>query len=250
MADTYTIDWGDGSHVEHGVPADRIQTHSWKANGTYFVLVTNERTGKTTTIKFVVTDVEDHQTNQPPHLTATVTDASTWEVTMTTDQAEHLYDIDWGDGVTESSVTLSAAGRKHNYPRPEGASQTYTITAKRLDTAMSSTTTIIVEGKIPDLTVTLTSDKSKRIYTLQTDNPGATYKIDWGDGSPVETVTIPAAGVSHTYTADGAKTIKVTNTVTNKTGETAQDVVGVAPDLTAFVSNQQTFEVTVETDQL
>lgn len=248
-AATYTVDWGDGSPVETGVPAKSIHLHPWKANGTYVVWITKESTGKKTRLVFTVSTVFGTTTGTTPVLAATVTSATTWEVTMTSTEPGHRYDIDWGDGTTEKNVLLTPTGMKHNYPRPTGATATYTITATRLDTQMTATTTITVDAKIPDLTVTVTGDKSKRIYTLQTDNPGATYTVDWGDGSPVETVTMPAAGISHTFTTDGAKNIKVTNTATSKTGTTDLNVAGVAPVLHAFVTNQSTFEVTVDTDQ-
>lgn len=246
-ATTYTVDWGDGTPIETGVPAHGIHLHPWAANGTYTVRVTNETTGKTTVLTMVVTDVEG--TDLPLTITASLSSTPPWEVTVTSTEPGRFYDIDWGDGHTETNVLMTEAGLKHSYPKPTGPSATYTITGIRRDTQMTATTTITIDATVPALTVTLTTDKSKRIYTLQVDEPGTTFTVDWGDGSPVANVIIPASGISHTYTTDGAKTIKVTNTVTTKSADSAQDVVGVSPVLTAFVTNQQTFEVTVDTDQ-
>ncbi|MBX3425655.1 MAG: PKD domain-containing protein [Pirellulales bacterium] len=131
----------------------------------------------------------------------------------------HTVEIDWGDGsplqviaVAPGARTLTAA---HQYldDNPTGTSQdTYAVQVRVLDDDGGEVTggaSVVVRNVAPSnliLQPVATIDENG-VATLQLsfDDPGSldvhTVEIDWGDGSPLETVTL----------AVGARTLAITH---------------------------------------
>jgi hypothetical protein len=170
--------------------------------------------------------------------------------------------IDWGDGSPVETFTISAGARffstTHQYldDNPSGTpADAYKITVRVRDDdgGISQPTTAQVTVKnVPPFNLTVvpaasTADEgSPATLDMTFDDPGTLDAheavIDWGDGSPVETLTVSAGArslsTSHFYADDGAYTVKVR--VKDDDGGMADavatvEVTNVAPTLTVPV---------------
>jgi parallel beta-helix repeat protein len=189
-------------------------------------------------------------TDLPPAASLTVTPASgTAPLDVTADASGSSdtdatpiasYKFDFGDGSPVVGPQPGATA-SHTYT----SAGTYTVKVTVTDTAdqASTATTEVIVRSAPDappaaaLTVTpasgtaplgVSADASGSSDTDAT--PIASYKFDFGDGSPVVGPQ-PGATASHTYTDAGTYTVKVTVTDTADQPSTAtRQVTVTAPD--------------------
>jgi PKD repeat protein len=139
------------------------------------------------------------------------------------------YEWSFGDGTTASGVTTS-----HRY----STQGNYTVTLKVTDDvgavhSVNSPVTVGAGGPTVTFTVLPAAPRQGQPVTINiTAAPvGATtirnYTINWGDGSPIETVTAPTQ--SHVYFGTGTVVISVTATDSLGHSRTATQSVTIAP---------------------
>jgi RHS repeat-associated protein len=133
------------------------------------------------------------------------------------------YSVDYGDGtpvVTGHTLTPTLT-LSHKY---EDGAATYAVVVSVTDVAGDSASdafTVTVNNVAPKIALSGASSTGPgNSYSLNLGaitDPGtdsvSEYRIDWGDGSPIQTVAasaLPSDGVlTHAYTSDGRKTITV-----------------------------------------
>ncbi len=155
----------------------------------------------------------------------------------------HTVSIDWGDGTAATTVSLGPGVQsfgpvEHAYADDSAAARIINVTVtddkSKSDSASASLTVVNVPP-----TLTLTGDGSVNegwLYTLNLSatDPGTDnidrWTINWGDGSPVQTVAGDPSSVTHTY-ADGPASHTIQATATDEDGTFA------ANSLTVGVNN-------------
>ncbi|MCL4876277.1 MAG: DUF11 domain-containing protein [Anaerolineae bacterium] len=276
---TYTIDWGDPTPDDTGVATIDTNTtsitgsfdgaHTYTSLGTFTVTVTlqdNDAGMTTQTFQVVVTNtlptmsnlvVTNVDENGTATLTGNVNDGGSGD--------DLTLAINWGDGSPIQTLLLpsgtTAFNTSHVYldDNPTGtASDTTTINLTLTDETLNSSTSsvlVTVSNVAPTLsnvamtsplneggTATLTGNLAD-VGTLDT----FTLNINWGDGSPAQTVNLAAGSttfnVTHVYRDDhpasgtGSDPLNVTVTLTDDdTGSDTETVNvtvnNVAPVLT------------------
>ena len=140
----------------------------------------------------------------------------------------HTVTIDWGDGETETvdlaAGILTFSGVPHTYL--QDGEYEVSVAAKDDDATSSAVTITLtvnnVKPVITSLTATDTIENSATTLSGEFTDPGLldghTVNIDWGDGSPVQNVSLTPVGVrafndiSHVYAQHQSYTISVTVT--------------------------------------
>jgi PKD repeat protein len=172
----------------------------------------------------------EYTPNYPPVARLTATQAASPALTVTanasastdTDPAPIAsYRFTFGDGSAPVTTTAPTATAPHTY----AAAGVYTITLTATDTrglaSAPVSTTITVNGaptarlsvaQIPSPPLTARADASAS--TDPDPMPIASYRFDFGDGTPAVTTTAPNAIAQHAYAAPGTYTVRVTATDT------------------------------------
>jgi len=222
---SYRFDFGDGSPVVGPQPG-AVASHTYTAGGSYTVTVTVSDTGGLSSTATATVQVTAGTQDAAPAASLTVTPASgTINLTLTADASASTdvdstpiasYSFAFGDG---SGVVGPQTGARavHTYT----VSGTYTVTVTVKDTAgLSSTASaqVTVTDAAPAARVTLQDSGLSVTADASTSTDGdatpiASYRFDFGDGSPV---VGPQAGAiaTHTYAAGGHYTVTVTVTDT------------------------------------
>ena len=272
--DTFTIDvdWGDGSSVESfAYPAGTTafsEIHQYldddpsgTPSDTYNVqvTVTDDDTGTDSVSAPVVTVNNAAPSFVSLGVTPSILEGGTVNLTGsffdpgTLDS--HVISIDWGDGNT--SVINPAVGVRdftssHSYPDddPSGTpADAYAITVTITDDdtgTVSDSVTTLVNNVAPSLTLSTDSPVDEGgVLTLSGSivDPGVqdTFVafVHWGDGSPVQTLSLPegtaSLSVAHTYAASGDYTILVTlqDDDLGTTSQTTEvEVLNLPPEVT------------------
>jgi parallel beta-helix repeat protein len=234
---SYRFDFGDGT--VKGPQAGPTANHQYTSAGTYTVTVTvADASGLTSTASTQVTVLAP---DAPPSAVVVATPHSgTAPLDVTADASgstdtdstpiDH-YRFDFGDGTVKGPQ--SGATATHTYTQ----AGTFTLTVTVTDTAgQSSAATTQVTVTAPNLppSASLTATPSAGLVPLQVNldasgstDPDAfpidTYRFDFGDGATTPTQT--SAFASHTYTAAGVYTAKVT--VTDKAGASSTATVQI-----------------------
>ncbi|WP_407571944.1 PKD domain-containing protein [Deinococcus altitudinis] len=195
---SYVLDWQDGTTETIAGLAATQRDHVYSAPGTFNVTLTSAGTAPVVVPVTVVI----------PAPTATV-DSNALAVTLNlgTLLSGNAYQIDWGDGSSESlTPTASTAVLTHTYSRPGSY-------AVKISTAGAApvTVTALVRASSPVLSVTPAAVN----YTVQVQVgqpvtatltnlvPALTYQLNWQDGS-VDTVTgVTTATRTHVYLKEG-----------------------------------------------
>lgn len=222
-ADTLTLQvaWGDGGTNSYSYAAGTASfsiSHTYADNGLYAVTLTltDDDLGQT------VTTAQARIANVPPQITNVVFPASTVE-----GRTEWLdFDIvepgimdglqiqvDWGDGTSIDYARNPGTTHFqyfHTYvdDNPTGTSQdvhTIRISVTDKDGGVGTLTRpVTVQNVPPDFWFTdyfPAQEGSVSRYQFQLSDPGVadtfTARVDWGDGSPVETHAYPANGPGH-----------------------------------------------------
>jgi parallel beta-helix repeat protein len=221
--DTYEFDFGDGTAPV--ITQDAIAAHRYPEAGIYTVRLTATGSDGYTSVpvtrtitvngapvaRLAVTQVAD------PALTASA-DAS-----ASTD-ADPLpiatYRFDFGDGSAAVTTTAPAAVARHTY----AAAGTYLVTVTVTDQGglvSDATSPVTVDGApVARLAVTgvvsppLTVSADGAASTDADGTPIASYRFDFGDGTPVVTATAPIASAQHTYAGPGVYDVRLVATDT------------------------------------
>jgi uncharacterized delta-60 repeat protein len=230
---TYVWDFGDGTATATGTDT----THTYADNGTYTVTLTvsDEDGGSTPTTQAITVD------NVAPTVTV---DSTLVEVDPTNiGKNSGTYADPGADtvAVTASVGTVQLDNGIWNwtYDASDVQEETLilTITATDSDDASSTVTFILIVNLPPALEVEARSTgvRGQTLdFTLITTDPNAadqardfTYAINWGDGTPAETIvgsaTLTVGHIYDTITADGA-TYDVSVTVTDARGKSSPEM--------------------------
>ena len=212
-AATLAWDLDDGFADGPTGPADiTVQVTEGVTVATDTTTVTVDNVEPTVTIGAVPTVAE----GTPATFAFTATDPAAADTA-----AGFTYTVDWGDGTAAQTVTGGASVTvDHTY----AADGTFTVTATATDkdggTSAPDTATVAVTNVAPTVAVTVpaVAEGIAADFTFTATDPSAddtaagfTYVIDWGDGTPVETLAGGASlTVAHTYATDGTFTLTVT----------------------------------------
>jgi parallel beta-helix repeat protein len=236
---SYSFDFGDGSAPV--TQATATATHRYTAMGTFTVTVTvSDPSGKSSTASAQVTV---RQPDRPPSATIVVnpsTGAAPVDVTADASGSSDTdatpiasYKFTFGDGSAAVGPQPGATAT-HTYT----ASGTYTVTVTVTDTGGLSTTastqvTVSDRDFPPSAALTATPSSGVTPLAMTADASGstdadstpiATYRFEWGDGSPA-TGPQSSPTATHTYGPPGSYTAKVT--VTDTAGLTSTATVSV-----------------------
>lgn len=256
---SWSWDFGDGATSSLPSP-----THTYATGGDYEVSLTvADDDGKTATavaVLPVATPTQPPTASFTAPATALVTEAVLLENTSSDPDGEPLASFwDLGDGTTSTDTSPT-----HAYSR----SGTYTVSLTVIDpNGARDTTTSTIEVSVPptppvvDLGPDRSLDEGLELVlavegtgdtraTYSDPNPGDSHTatIDWGDGTPVETLGASGGAVAstrHTYVEDGEYVVEAC--VTDSTGRTGCDsmaltVDNVAPDVNLTDLNRWTEE--------
>ena len=161
-------------------------------------------------------------------VTVTFTVSSTATVTGIT--------VDWGDGSTPDALAGTATSDIHVYAST-GATTSHVFTIKVTATNSagpgSGQTTETIDDRVPTVSVTsvlpdpATTGQPVTITFTATDPDGiiSSFTVNWGDGSPVDTLAGTATSDMHTYTV--ANSYMITVIATDNSGSTGQNTGSV-----------------------
>ncbi|MFG6439490.1 PKD domain-containing protein, partial [Roseateles sp. LKC17W] len=141
------------------------------------------------------------------------------------DPEGHRITVNWGDGSADTQFTTSSATPQINHVYADNGAYTVTVTVNDQQGLPNSIEQRSFTATIGNVAPTIglagnNTVEQGQVYTLDLGNPAdpgadtvSEYRVDWGDGSPVQTftaATLPANGiVTHTYLTTGSKTILV-----------------------------------------
>ena len=257
---TATIDWGDGSPpdtysksninagfiIENNGSGFVLGYHIYPENGVYEVkgTVTDNRGGVGTAVMSVTVR------NLAPVLGGIKLEESNGEIVLRADftdrgvQDTHAAVIDWGDGTTGPAIMTEAGGSgsasgRHAYNAPGNYTLAITVTDDDGGTVSRSVGLTIGDGGLGNSAPSVhlsnyrTYEGGGSFFAEFTDRDSLdvhTATIDWGDGSPVQPLSVHENNGSgfvfgnHAYADNGNFTIRVS--VTDNRGGVFS---GVAP---------------------
>ena len=236
---TATINWGDGTSAETGVVSESSGSgtvsgsHVYADNGifTVTITVTDDDGGSESDTFQVTVDNVPPTVEAGPHKTIVEGDAVSLTGAVFTDPSTvdtHTATVDWGDGSSEESLTVTESGGSgsvsgtHVY-KDDGL-YTVVLTIEDDDGGSASDSfTVTVSNDAPLLTMMTPGavDEGEAVaITLATFSDAGpddahTTTINWGDGSPSESGTVSELDGSgsvfgeHTYRDDGTYTITI-----------------------------------------
>ncbi|WP_189071030.1 PKD domain-containing protein [Deinococcus radiotolerans] len=201
----YTVDWGDGSSTSllRNTPGQQ-PTHVYSAPGPYTIRlygpVPPAGTGVLATTTFTATlgAVTLSAAPQRPVVGEQVV------VTLTGLAESATYQLNWGDGAVESVTGQTSTSRSHAY----AAVQDYTITVTNAGRTLGTTAVAV---QVPTPLLTLASQGLTVTLQAQRLVAGATYTVNWGEGTPEPlTATGTSATLTHAYARPGTYAVTVT----------------------------------------
>jgi WD40 repeat protein len=241
-----SVDWGDGSaptsFTVSGVGPLPPRTHLYADNGgaPFMATVTvRDKEGAQGRAGFPVAVA-----NVPPELNGLVDQAAT-EGTPRLLSLGALADpgadnpwtvtVNWGDGTPETAFNVNLAGaipaQTHAFAQSAGSPFRVTVTVRDKDGARTSGTFGVTVANVGP-SVTAPANRSAVEALPQTFSLGSfsdgradgpwTVTVNWGDGTPGTTFTLPAAGaippLAHTFATSAGSPFTATVTVVDKAG--------------------------------
>ncbi len=235
---TYTLDFGDGSPTETivGTGADETRTHGYSNAGAYTTIVT-AATGCTIATTAVVEVFEP-----PPPIAYSlesplcVNQKGTFTITAV---AGVTYTLDFGDGSPTKTIVGTGADETRTHSYSNAGAYTTIVTAATGCGVTIATAVVEVFEPLPPIAYSLESPlcvNQEGAFTI-TAVSGVTYTLDFGDGSPTETIVGTGADETrtHGYSNAGAYTSIVTAATGCGITHTSQVVV-VSPTPTGFIT--------------
>jgi parallel beta-helix repeat protein len=234
---TYDFDFGDGTLS--GPQTQPVASHTYLIPGQHIVTVTVTDTGGASSTGTAAVTVAD----APPAAAVSVSPASgTSPLDVTADGSASSdpdatpivsYAFDFGDG--SGSTQQTSASATHTYANDGKYIVTLTVTDSA-GNASSATQQVVIGAPTAALSVSPASGISPVAVTADASgstDPGptpiASYSFDFGDGALVGPQSAPTA--THTYTAGGTYTVKVTVRDTASLASTATKQVVITQNL-------------------
>ncbi len=225
---SFSLNYGDGlTAIGVGAPPSSL-THTYEGKGTYTAtLKVNDVDGGTDTTTKTITVVNSapvarldaSPVSGPRGLAVTFDGSATSDADGAPDLAS--YEVDFGDGTpVASGAGLPPASLLHTYA--DKGSYTATLTVKDDEDATDSTTeSITVTNTAPVAALAAAPVTGPRGLEVTFDGSGssdpdgsadlASYELDFGDGTPVQTGSgLPDASIEHTYADKGSYTATLT----------------------------------------
>jgi hypothetical protein len=204
---TYTLDWGDGSSETISNQTSTSLTHTYSSTGIKAIHLTAPPA-----ISLPVTTATVTISIPTPTLVLTPSSGKVG-LSVTANLAGLApgvtYALDWGDGSSETISNQTSASPSHQYIRD--GTMVVTLSAPTgLGIAPASANLTL---SAPTLQVSPTSAAPTQTVTASLGNlePSLSYSLDWGDGSPLETVNGQASlNLTHAYSSLGVKTLTLT----------------------------------------
>ncbi|GGL07931.1 PKD domain-containing protein [Deinococcus radiotolerans] len=203
--DPYTVAWGDGTTdtlTPTGATAEL--SHAYDRPGTFTVTVSREGVAPVTADVLVSAPMPVLTvTPQEVQYVVNVIVGQTVTATLTDLVPALTYTLTWGGGASDTITGVASAQRTHVYLQ-EG------LTAIRTQETQGqyASRDYQVNVTLPAPTFTVQSDRLNATATLSGLIPVVTYTLDWGDGSPVSTVTgDTTATLRHRYGAVDTYTV-------------------------------------------
>jgi PKD repeat protein len=238
---SYRFDFGDGTPAVTTTAPTAIAQHAYTAPGAYTVRVTATDTGGLTSAPATAAITVD----APPVARLTATQLASPALTVNANASASTdtdgtpiasYRFDFGDGTPAVTTTAPTASAQHTY----AVAGVYTISLTATDTggytSAPATASVTVNGApTARLSVTLAASPALTVNadaSASTDPdpmPIASYRFDFGDGTPAIITTAPTATAQHTYAAVGTYTVRVTET--DAGGLTSAATAGVTVDI-------------------
>src|SRR6266568_269416 len=234
-----TVNWGDSSPVDNLAGTATSDTHTYNSAGSFTITVTatdnsgstGQGTGSITVNAIGVPTVTvNSPTPNPANTGQTVTVTFTVSSTVTVTGIT----VNWGDGTTADNLAGTATSDTHVYASTGNLkSQTFTVTVTATNSAGpgSATTTEVVNDLPPTVTISTIlpnpADTGQMVtVTFSATDPDGTVasiSVNWGDGSPVDTLAGSATSDTHSYSSTGSATTQaftITVTATDNSGST------------------------------
>lgn len=252
---TWSIDWGDGSPLQHGTGVIDQVSHAYDFAGDYLVTVTvhDDDGGSDTQVAAAPIVVI---ANRPPTADAggpyTVAEGSlvTLSAAGSTDPDGDPLTYAWTDGDPAVGVLTSAVTQEVDYAGRDDGTATVGVTVTdplgASDDATAQITVTNVAPTITSLTVPVAPAAIGSVTDLQATftDPGVadthTAVVDWGDGTTPTAATVSGGTVTATHTYAGAGVYAVTLTVVDDDGgqavATATEFVVVYDPSAGFVT--------------
>jgi PKD repeat protein len=228
---SYRFTFGDGTPAVTTTAPTAAAQHTYAAAGAYTVTLTATDTGGLTST--AVTQSFTVVADNAPVARLTATQAASPALTVNADGSASTdtdawpiatYRFTFGDGTPAVTTTPPTATAQHTY----AAAGTYTVTLVATDSgglASAAASQIInvtaaASDSAPLARLTVTPAASPPLTAIADGSassdgdatPIATYRFDFGDGSPAVTTTAPTATAQHTYAAAGTYTVTLVAT--------------------------------------
>lgn len=206
---TVMIDWGDGSPLQRAVSGQAV-FHDYAGPGAYVIAAwpIQHPSGRGEVPVAVKTQAPTVHVYSDPD--------DDWRSLLWVDEIGDgtVYTIDWGDG-SEPEVIQRDPPPYPRVPHDYGAAGTYTATV--IDTSTKRTTVVVFDAGGMGVLFTFPEDDAIPYLVVTRMKVGAVWTLDWGDGTPVQTGTVPANAslrTSHTLTmGPGTYTVTVDEVV-------------------------------------
>ena len=220
---SYLFDFGDGTPAVTVTAPSTAAQHTYTAPGTYTVTLIATDTGGYASAPATASVT----VNGAPVAALVLTQLTTAVLTVSADASGSIdadaqgitkYRFDFGDNTPPDSTIAPNAVAQHSY----AAVGTYTVTVTAIDagglTSAASTSITLDSAPVAALTVTplaspmftVSADASASTDTDAT--PIASYRFDFGDGTPAIVTTAPTAAAQHTYALPGTYNVSVVAT--------------------------------------
>jgi len=256
---TASINWGD-SQVSAGtvVAGERglfyvKGTNAYRSEGRYTTITTITGKSGARQVLYNYATVYDASLTVKPSVVIGYPNASLTDMVLATftdgDPRSKVTDftatINWGDGTTTSSATLSKAGTTYSIKGTHVyiTAGSFPILIKIYDVgggrtnatvnALIGRSTLTVNGG-PDITTTDVNPLNEgsvlnRVATITDTEDGHTYtaSVDWGDGSARENVPVVDKSITLSHQYKDSDTYKLLIIVTDEVGGTGNDTVSI-----------------------
>jgi len=251
-----TVNWGDGTPLDSLAGMATSDTHIYASTGnakseTFTITVTATNAagpGSGTTTETV--------NDRPPTITVSsaTSPVNTGQMVSLTFHASDAdgtissLSVNWGDGTSVDVMPGTATSDSHIYTTTGSSpSKVYTITVTAIDNSGSTGQTlasVTVNDRPPIVSVTGVSPNpalagqpvSVSFSTSDPDGTVSSIVVNWGDGSPSDSLAGTAASDTHTYASGGSFIISVTatdNSSSSSTGTISESVnAPLAPAVT------------------
>lgn len=202
---TVMIDWGDGTAPQQASSGQPV-VHDYGESGDYIITAWPiEHPGGRGEAPVVVKA-------QAPTVHVYSDPDDDWRALLWVDEPGNgtVYRIDWGDGSAPEHIQRDPPPYPR-VPHDYGAAGTYTATVT--DTGTKRSTTVAFDAGGMGVLFTFPTDDAIPHLVVTRMRVGATWTLDWGDGTAVQTGTVPANAslrTSHTTVmAPGTYTVTV-----------------------------------------